>query len=58
MNDSDQAGYIMGCGTPGTGAQTLTAIGLTASHAYAIMGVYEVFDEDGCSTKLIHMENP
>ena len=35
--------YIVGCGTPGTGDDSVrSTTGLAASHAYAILGTYKI----------------
>eukprot|EP00667_Euglena_gracilis_P001388 EG_transcript_1388 len=58
-----QAGYIMGLGCVGTTHPTKTilevkAMGLGAPHAYSIMDVREVKDQEGNPVRLVQLRNP
>ena len=46
--------YIVGCGTPGTGDDSVrSTTGLAASHAYAILGTYKIKNSEGTIYNLI-----
>ena len=45
ISEADAKGYIMGGGTPNTGDHTTTnSVGLNQSHAYSIIGAYQLKD--------------
>lgn len=45
ISEADAKGYIMGGGTPNTGPHTSTnSVGLNQSHAYSIIGAYQLKD--------------
>jgi hypothetical protein len=52
--------YIIGAGTSGTGDHNLrNSIGLSQSHAYSLLGVYELTDASGVvQHRLLRMRNP
>ena len=57
---ADQQGWIMGGGTPNVGSdQTQNTVGLSQSHAYSIIGAYNLTDINGkVVERLFLMRNP
>jgi len=49
----------MGSGTAGSGNDQITnALGIAQSHAYTLIGAYQLTTSSGSSLKVFHMRNP
>ena len=60
LKDSDEKKYILGAGTSGSGNHDLkNELGLSQSHAYSVIGCYELKDGEGNVVhKLLMLRNP
>lgn len=48
LQAADQQRFLIGCGTPGTGNDTMQlSNGLAMSHAYTIVGVFNLTGQNG-----------
>ena len=60
LKEADDKHYILGAGTAGQGDDSVkNSVGLSASHAYSILGAYELRDANGdVKHKILQIRNP
>jgi len=60
LTSADANDYIIGAGTSGSGNHDLkNSVGLSQSHAYSVLGAYELHDaNDEVTQRLLMLRNP